>query len=415
MTIPGTTTSTPPEQAGQPRRRSTVLLLAMLVLLVSLATDLRVLPADGALGQDFNDFYVAASAQQQGQNPYDGKVLTRFEQRLFGQASFSNTVASPPAFFVAFRPFLAITPRQGLIVWLILSSAALVSALLVLGQVLGIARSGLLWALAAGPPTIIAAFLGQISLVLVACYLWAIMLLHGRRPLPAGLLLGLTLVKPHLMIVPVALLCALSWRQGGRRMAAATLGCVALLCLAAIPLAEPGSTGHWIDALRRYGSTFDRWQPDISSLAGIYLPYLPRNLGRALSTALTIGGLAGAGLLVRQAWTRHLRIGEHEWWRLLALGTALWLLALPYIHPYDDTLALAPLLILLAMCKGEEPRGAAMAAIVAFMSLPELDLMGFRPNLTFSYTVIAMALLVAALAIPAGAGIHGCDTQRDRP
>ena len=49
------------------------------------------------------------------------------------------------------------------------------------------------------------------------------------------------------------------------------------------------------------------------------------------------------------------------------------------------------------------------------MSLPELDLMGFRPNLTFSYTVIAMALLVAALAIPAGAGIHGCDTQRDRP
>jgi len=404
MTLPIAAATTPPEQATQVRRRSTVLLLAMLVLLVSLATDLRVLPADGALGQDFNDFYVAAKAQQQGQNPYDGQVLTRFEQRLFGQASFSNTVASPPAFFVAFRPFLAITPRQGLLVWLLLSVAALISALLALSRALGIASRGLLWALAAGPPTIIAAFLGQISLALVACYLWAIVLLHARRPVPAGLLLGLTLVKPHLMIVPVALLCALSWREGGRRTAAATLGCVALLCLAAIPLAEAGSTGHWIAALLRYGGTFDRWQPDISSLAGIYLPYLPRDLGRALSTALTIAGLAGAGLIARGAMVRRLRVGDDGWWRGLALGIALWLLALPYIHPYDDTLALAPLLILVAMCKRREPRGAAMAAIVAFMSLPELDLMGFRPNLTFSYTMVAVALLVAALALPTGAG-----------
>ena len=51
-----------------------------------------------------------------------------------------------------------------------------------------------------------------------------------------------------------------------------------------------------------------------------------------------------------------------------------------------------------------------MAAIVAFMSLPELDLMGFRPNLTFSYTVVAVALLVAALAKPAGAG-----SQQENP
>ena len=70
-------------------------------------------------------------------------------------------------------------------------------------------------------------------------------------------------------------------------------------------------------------------------------------------------------------------------------------------------LALAPLLVLLALCRGREPRGAAMAAIVAYMSLPELDLMGFRPNLTFSYTVIAVALMVAALALPASTGTEG--------
>ena len=129
------------------------------------------------------------------------------------------------------------------------------------------------------------------------------------------MLLGLTLVKPHLMIVPVALLCVLAWRQGGRRMAVSTLVCAALLCLAAIPLAEPGSTGHWIDALLRYSSTFDRWQPDISSLAGIYLPYLPRDLGRALSTALTLAGLTGAAWIACQAWRHHLRLGETGWWR----------------------------------------------------------------------------------------------------
>lgn len=387
-----------PRAAGSTRaRRSLVAALAAAIFVLSVAVDLRVLPTDGALGADFNDFYVAAVAQSRGLNPYDGGVLTRLEVQTFGHAGFSNTVASPPAFFVAFRPFTWLAPRQGYLLWLAISVVIWLLAVRACSATFGLDRARVVWMLALGPPTVIAMFLGQISLLLTACYLWAICCVLHRRPARAGVLLALTLVKPHLMLVPVALLCGLSWRQGGRRTTAVTLAGAATLCALAIPFSEPDALRQWVQALVAYGSRFDRWQPDISSLAGCYVPFVPRGVGRALSTLCLAGGLAYAVWLVRRGIRGRVAAGEPRWWRLLALGIASWLAVLPYIHPYDDMLLLVPLLVLIARNSGKDPQGLELLAIGGALSLPELDLMGFRPNLTFSYTLLPVLAALGAL------------------
>jgi hypothetical protein len=439
-----------------------VALLVVAVFVLSALTDLRVLPTDGALGTDFNDFYVAAVAQSRALNPYDGGVLTRIEEHTFGHASFSNTVASPPAFFVAFRPFVWLTPRQGYLIWLALSTVAWLAALRAVGAALGIRRDRLLWMLALSPPTVIAMFLGQISLLLTACYLWAICCALSRRHAQAGLLLALTLVKPHLMIVPVALLCGLTWRSGGRKTALWTVAWTLAICALAVPFSEPDALRQWVRALVDYGSRFDRWQPDISSLAGAYLPYVPRPVGRVLSALCVLGGLACAAWLLRVGARRRVEAGDRRWWRLLAIGIACWLLVLPYIHPYDDMLLLAPLLVLLALgrdswpgvvqvaatgkplvsrntpvecCQSRAasthlieshrsqaastrlsmPQGMALLAILGMLCMPQLDLMGFRPNLTFSYTVLpVLATLCALLAPRARAGSRDPDAAEEQ-
>jgi hypothetical protein len=86
--------------------------------------------------------------------------------------------------------------------------------------------------------------------------------------------------------------------------------------------------------------------------------------------------------------------GDTMWWTSLALSIAVWLAVLPYEHPYDDVMLLVPLFVILR--EATVLRGAALAATVTMLAMPELDLLGFRPNLTFSYTVVPVVLTAIA-------------------
>jgi hypothetical protein len=199
------------------------------------------------------------------------------------------------------------------------------------------------------------------------------------------------------MVIPIALLCGLTWRRGGRHVALATAIWAAAICLAATLFAEPGSFGHWLHAIFTYGNTFDHWQPDLSSLAGLYIPYVPRMAGQLLSILAVGAGVLCAGAII--ARDRHDQPGSERWWQWLMLGCSVWLTVLPYEHPYDAVLLVPAILVLLAAERGRALQGAVVAAVVAMICLPELDLMGFRPNLTFSYTVLPAILTVCALAL----------------
>jgi hypothetical protein len=402
--------ATAPPERSRPRL-SSALVAALLVFVMSLLTDLRVLPTDPARGQDYNDFYVAAVAQSDGLNPYDGTVLTRIEERTFGRSSFSNTVASPPAFFAAMRPLTWLSPGAGYLLWTLASVALYLAALIGLWRSWAGAapRTPVFWALALSPPAIITVFLGQVTLIVTAAFIWAVAALAAGQSWRAGFWLALTLIVPHVMAVPIALVCGLSWRTGGKEAAIATVAWAAVLSAAALPLAEVGSLAHWLQALTNYGNSFDHWQPDLSSLAGIYIPLVPRLAGRLLSVFALAAGIGLAIAIIAGPQRRALAAGSGWWWRWLMLGSCAWLVVLPYEHPYDAVL-LVPALLLLIAVRGQPTgagksshtpaiQGIVLAAVGAMICLPELDLMGFRPNLTFSYTVIPELLATAALAL----------------
>jgi hypothetical protein len=200
------------------------------------------------------------------------------------------------------------------------------------------------------------------------------------------------------MLLPIALLCGLQWRRGGRQFAAWAAGAALLLSLVTLPFAEPDSTRHWLQALFNYGGRFDRWQPDLSSLAGFYLGVTPRTMGRALSILCVLIGAAGTGILLTQTARWRLLPGSRTWWLVVGFQMSAWLCLLPYEHPHDDVILLVPLAVLLAVQAQGRGRPLDMLALASMVGLPQLDLMGFRPNLTFSYTLIPVALTTLALA-----------------
>jgi hypothetical protein len=381
------------------RRRSNVLLIAILVLLMSLADDIRVLPNDGARGQDFNDFYAAALAQSRGLNPYSEAVITKVETQTFGHASFSNTVANPPALFVVLRPFTLFSAQTGYLVWLVLSVLALIFAIRTAVIAMAVPKSPIVWMLALSPPVVICLFLGQLNTLLLAIFVAGIVAIRSDRPWVAGLFLAITLVKPHVMIVPIVLICGLCWRGYGKTAMVATAVWAGAITVLAVPFAEPGSLEHWIHALVDYGGRFDRWQPDISSLAGVYTPYVSRGEGRILSGLAMLGGVLTVASLLRFGWRRRVVQSDSRWWLILMLGLAVWLVVLPYEHPYDEVLLLPALFLIVREVGASFWRGLSLLAIVSMLALPELDLMGFRPNFTFSYTVIPVIATAAYLAL----------------
>jgi hypothetical protein len=375
-----------------------IMFFIVLVLVLSLITDLRTLPGNGVAGTDYDDFYAAALAQRDGLNPYDQATIGAIEQRHFGQASFSDTVASPPAFFLAYRPFTLLDPRAGYLLWYCLSGLALLAGLVALRGILPGLPWPMLGLLALSPPTIIAVFLGQITVVLFALYAWSLRSLIRGQYWLGGILAGLALVKPHLMLLPIALLAGLQWRRGGRQFAAWAMGVALLLSLATLPFAEPDSTRHWLQALFNYSGRFDRWQPDLSSLAGFYLGVTPRTLGRVLSIVCVLIGIAGTVLLLTLAARQRWLPGSRAWWLLVGFQLSAWLCLLPYEHPHDDVILLVPLAVLLALQAQGRGRPLDLLALASMIGLPQLDLMGFRPNLTFSYTLVPLILATLALA-----------------
>jgi hypothetical protein len=95
---------------------------------------------------------------------------------------------------------------------------------------------------------------------------------------------------------------------------------------------------------------------------------------------------------------RETSVGARRWWTTLGLSISIWLAVLPYEHPYDAILLLVPLYVLLRESQSRQLQGMALLAVVSMLALPQLDLAGFRPNFTFSYTLVPILATAVALS-----------------
>lgn len=278
--------------------------------------------AGHAVGKDFVVFWSSAAGAAQG------RVLDVFGEESFGLLAAEVLghrqegyawVHPPPALFVVLP--LAALPY----VWAWVAWTATTFALYLLAA----RRVVLLCA----PSTFVNAFLGQMGSLTAALYLAALRFLP-RRPVVAGVCVGLLAIKPQLgLMAPVALLAARAWRT----ILAAAVTVVVLI---------------WLSALA-FG--WDAWQRWLTEALPRQASYTREGLLIPVSVTPFTGALA-AGASSLTAWLTQAACtafaAAATWWAFTRLrrgalsaetaGAVLLLatcLATPYMGTYDLTLA----------------------------------------------------------------------------
>lgn len=284
-------------------------------------------PADRYRHNDFAGFYLGARAVLEGRDPYDLPTWLALHERIgstgleivprgsaFGYPLVTAVVAAP----IALLPVPLAAPA-----WLVLQFTLAIGALVLFGrQVLGptVRRDlPLVVALLAGSqPAWVLAEGGNIGGFLLAIVAGGLALLLAGRPVAAGLVLGLIVVKPHLFLLFVPLLLLfVPWRVAARLALGGASSGGGLVALSL--LLRPSWPAEWLVPVGRIGAA-----PVGRANAYGLVPADARWLGLFIVAVL---------LVVLAVWVRRRRVSLAG--RAVA-GLAISLVAAPYGWSYDE-------------------------------------------------------------------------------
>jgi len=207
----------------------------------------------------------------------------------------------PPTFLLAVLPLAAFP--------FLLSYALFVSTTLAAyaAMLRRIAHGRNIWLLVLGfPPTIITALNGQ-NAFLTATLAGTSLLLLERRPVLAGVCIGLLAIKPHLAILfPLALLCARAWTA----IAAAAVTAAGMACLSVFVLGVDTVPAflHSLDEARQLATSGDLPLAKMPTMFGAarLLDASPM-LANSLHGALALFGACAVVLVWRRPAPLYLR------------------------------------------------------------------------------------------------------------
>jgi len=369
------------------RVRGYLLLLALVnagAVVYLLATQRGGVDANGFLiGTDFISFWTSGRMLVAGTNVYDTAAHVAVQREFYAMPGEYTAFFYPPGFLPFVWPLGLLPYFPALAAWLGLTGAAFLAAVRAWFRELGLKGPALVL-VAAFPPVFVTLTHGQTSF-LVAALLGGGLLLVGRRPWLAGILIGLATIKPQFgLLVPLALLASGQWRT----IAGAGAAALALTALAAAAFG-PQVWADWL-AITRTASTATAdgnigFAKMVSVFAGLSLVGVPAAAAIAVQVATS---LALAAAVVVAGWRRAFTPG------LAALVLAGAPLATPFVLDYDMVLTAFPLAFLFARAReggfadGERITIAAVFAGAAFA----------RP-LAINAGVPIMPLLLAALFV----------------
>src|SRR5229473_5993343 len=349
-------------------------------------------PRGKPFGYDFMAFWSAARLALAGrpEAAFDGTTIAAIQHAA---VPFLPNIwvpwPYPPTFLLVVAP-LGLLPYPAALATFVLGTAALWAALV--RAMLPDKRN---WIVAAAAPAgLITLIDGQNALLTAALAVFALLWLE-RRPVAAGILIGLLAVKPHLaLLFPLALLAEGRWRS----IAAAA---VTVLALCAASLAAFGWAGwaafldHLPISLAMIDQATELWGKMASPFGFVRSLGAPEIVGRVLQGAVA---LFAAGCVWR-VWRHRGAPFEAKAATLLA-GS---LLVSPYMFYYDLTWAalaiawLAKLGLRHGFERGE--REIFLAALLAPAVMPPVHLL-ISVQLGFPAVLL---LLVAAVRRAAAA------------
>jgi hypothetical protein len=295
---------------------------------------------------------------------------------LVGGANYQPFLNPPPAALVAV-PLALLPPAIGFALFSGLSVAAIAVGYRVLTRFLHCPPLPTVLALLA-VPGILGLALGQWAAILTLALVLALWKLEDR-PVLAGLLLSLLLVKPqYVWLVPVALVLAGRWRVLlGLGIGAALLGATSVI------LVGPAGIGEWITASVTAGGQQMRLT---FGVPGVVAGVLGPDAGYA---SLGLAAVLAVGMAVR--WRQQLRARPEL---TIAVFACLSLLLSPHVL-VQDGLVLAPALALAARRWPRPAAGAALLLSAIFLG----DLSVGTLDAALGFVALAVPTMVALVSL----------------
>jgi Glycosyltransferase family 87 len=304
-------------------------------------------PNGAGLGFDFAVYYSAAHVLERGGNPYDRHSLYRVEYSFLHSHRLPISpekslirVGEPPIFFWALEPLTRLPFQTAAVLWMLamyaFSAIGFVAAL----RYCGWNRVLLpLLILLVVPQTVDEVYYANDVAIIVAA-LGLCLLLLKKQPAIAGALLALAWLKPQVAL-PVVVLIILFHPQAQRRLALGFGLATTLLALATGIATRWNIYLQWFAGLAGWSHDLAA-QQNIASLGGLYLHWASPGARLVLEVAVLLAAAAATGAL----WWRQ-RHAASSSLALFACLWAVWFLASPYAHFYDEPLLAVPVLVLL--------------------------------------------------------------------
>jgi hypothetical protein len=230
----------------------------------------------------------------------------------------------PPTMLLLSAPFAQLPLGSAYLVWTFGTLLALWLALRGSGVAIPVAIATVL-----SPSACVDLIFGQTGALTAALFLGG-MLLIDRRPIVAGILIGLLTVKPQLgLLIPICLIASGRWRV----LVAATVTMVALIVATGILFGWDLFSLYLEKTAPLMRAVLEAPFPKPYQANGITVFLALRTLGGSVSLAYAIQALAvlGAVVVTWQVWRR----GAGDLTLRVALVACLALLATPYGYSYD--------------------------------------------------------------------------------
>jgi hypothetical protein len=323
---------------------------------------------------------------------YDPALYAGALEALLGVGYPGQNWSYPPGIFFLAAPFGQLGYFTALILWTLLGFAIFFAV-----ARRHVADNRLLVALLLSPAAVLCVISGQSSLItaamLVTIFAWL-----DRRPLAAGVLIGLLTLKPQLGILfPVMLIASARWRV----FAAATV--TALIIAGATALVFGPQV--WIDFATKGLAANNLVLADPERIATPFYPTVFMNL-RGLdlpySTAMAAQLCVSAFAIAAVVWAFRFRRDAHPL-MLMALFLACSVAAVPYMLSYD-TLSLTFAALLLLGAGSLDATGRRFVQLVYWLPLIQMVFGNWHvPGPALIAPAFAIYALMRLRSLPAAA------------
>jgi hypothetical protein len=304
-------------------------------------------PSGKAFEADFAMFVGGAKVLAHAGDPYNPAVLYPAERSMLAAQGLAITtkkaivrVGNPPLFFWVLGPIAGLPFGAAGLAWgglLLLVSAA---GFLILLNHLGWRHHLVpLLIFLAMPQVFLGAFYGNV-VGFVFLSLAASVALARRYPYVAGSVMVVAWLKPPVAL-PIALLIVLFQSRQRRKVVVGFAAASALALCATVATTGAHSLGMWVGGLIRYSRDVTL-EPDISSLAGLYVRNAPVDMRWGLGALALLSAAVLTVVMFRRLSGGPIQPELAAGWLWI-----LWFLATPYAHFFDQILLTLPVLAFL--------------------------------------------------------------------